>query len=223
MAIVTRKLHPHVIRPNQTCLKVHRVVQLDATLIFSSITQNSKFWMPMIEACDARHKLRLSVSRFQVGMALRAGLVRHGAKHAPALVLHMTRGARRRERLVRMMCRCVMTSETCLIRDILKEAASPLHVAQGAFLSEHSVRPRKWPATEDFLTTLRAKREEPHQRDRRHSHRQPETPPPQPMRLRKVHQVNALGPFFGCAYALHWSVLQCHHCVDRSQQQHGIR
>jgi len=94
----------------------------------------------------------------------------------------------------------VVAGETGFFLNVSKiSAACLLQVTQTALFRKGRMRRGERTAGIYFLATLRALREEPAERDQRHSDGKPETPRPQPMRACEVIHVNALGEGFGRA------------------------
>jgi hypothetical protein len=76
-------------------------------------------------------------------------------------VLDVTGTARRRQRLIGLMEWRVMAREARLVGDVLKIAARPAQMAQGALLGEDGMRSGEWAAAEGFLSALGVQREQP--------------------------------------------------------------
>ena len=122
-------------------------------------------------------------------------------------MLHMARTALRRKSLAGLVLWCIVTREASPVGDVLQIASRLPQVAQLALLGEYRMRAGERPTAERLLCALSVDCQQPAQRQDGYGTRKPKLPLPQPMRAREVHQINAPGPFFSCAYAPHLLVV----------------
>ena len=120
MAIFAIKLH-RAIRPQQFCLQVSRVIELDRARISAARPQGSKFRMTGGETLDVVHELSRSSHGAKVRMALRAICVSGGCQALVSPMFRVTGGAIGRERLIGMMCGTIVTTAAGLIVSLRAE------------------------------------------------------------------------------------------------------
>lgn len=114
------------------------VVELDGARICLAVAQRPEFRVAMSERCDAGCDGQVSVFCFEVGMALSTRLIAHVSQTRCPLVLHVARGARRRERLPGVVHGTVVAGRARLIRYSFREHRL-LSVAGVAFQAEARV------------------------------------------------------------------------------------
>ena len=96
------------------------VIQLDAARISGVLAQRSEFGVVAAEVADGTNNALAGIRGMQVRMALCASGIYRGSKPKSALMLNVARRTGWREGLVRVMHRCIVTGEACLVRDALK-------------------------------------------------------------------------------------------------------
>ena len=122
MAIIATHLHPRVIWPHEMRLQMDIVIELHLSRIRFARAQRRKLRMALGKRCNGSHIVGPSITRLQIGMALRTTGVRSRCEQSRSLVLQMTRTARGRESLVGMVRGCVMACQASLVAHLRAEA-----------------------------------------------------------------------------------------------------
>jgi hypothetical protein len=122
---------------SQIALQVHRVVQFHGPLIDPAGSQNSEFWMCLIEPTDIGDEpwRRILVLARQIGVALRARAIAGVRQMHHTFMLDVAIRAGRYERLLGMMDWTIVTSQASLIGGSSLKASLG-HVARTTLLSD---------------------------------------------------------------------------------------
>src|SRR5215472_10010677 len=163
MAVVAGHLDAPVLWADQVGLHMQVVVETDLALICVAPYEQAKFRMVGLERMDRCGVLRFSDSNLQVGVALRARVIRcRSQSHRPS-VLQMARRACGREGLICLMDGRIVAAEAGVVGHGLGKDADARHVAEVALLREDRVRSGKRAAGIYLLISLDALSEEPSQ------------------------------------------------------------
>src|SRR4051812_10771099 len=99
------------------------MIKLDGTRVLLIRSRSRKLGVPAGEAVDTRGHSQTAALRFQAAVALRATCIVDASQRDFSRVLHMATGALRREHLLGLMHRPVVTRLTRLIRDLCRKRA----------------------------------------------------------------------------------------------------
>jgi hypothetical protein len=168
MAIVTRHLYSRVIGTHEVGLQVQVVVESDIPLVDRASGKCGKFRMAAVEVGNGSREMWLSIPSLEMGMALRTARLSRRRQAHRSSVFHMAGGAMRRETLIGMVHRTVVTGNTSFVAHLLEKNSSSSHMTKAALLSEDCVGLGKRAAGIDFLAPLNSLRQEPTDRDQRH-------------------------------------------------------
>lgn len=128
MAIVAIKLH-WTVRPLQHGLQVYRMIELDCARINAPRSQSSKLRMSGAEPRDVVRELSRSARGAKVRVALRAIRVRSSRQTPVSPMFCVAGGAIRREQLIGMVRRAIMTRAAGPIARLGAERASVPNMA----------------------------------------------------------------------------------------------
>src|SRR5216683_2681285 len=179
------------------------VIQLDGSRISTPCSERGKFWMVTFETIDVAHKVRRTVARGQIRMALRARSVAGSGQANRTSMIGMAGGTGGREHLRRVMNRSVVAREAFLIGDLLAEKACLRDVAGGALSGQHGVRGGQASRRVHSAVASYAIPSKPQHREGQENHRDQKSPTAQRTGSLEILQVDSLRQLLGCARSRH--------------------
>jgi hypothetical protein len=147
------------------------VVQADLSLVDLASCKHRKFRVTAVETGDGSREMRLSIPSLKMRMALRTARLARRRQALGASVFHVAGGAMRRETLIGMVHRSVVTGETSFVAHFPEESSCASHMAEATLLRKDCVSLGKGAAGIGFLAPLNSLRQEPTDGDHRNCQR----------------------------------------------------
>ena len=196
MTIRAHELHTPA-RAAEIWLEMQVMIHFDRAAVGQAGAEHGELRVIAVEAVNMREVMRGPVARFQICVALGATFFADFGQANRAAMIGVARGARRRERLRRVVDCAVVAGEAGGVAGLLGEKARARNVARAAFIREDRVREGQLARRIDARVIAHFVPAQPHDRRERSPERKPETPASRGTRFLKVIQIDSLCELLG--------------------------